>query len=146
MNLDSIFFRNDFELCTVSSKFLEAQSSYNENNPPQDNTTAVIPNSRYCSCSILKPTTTKGKCILAFAILITLIGLLTIGISCHYVIIRSIVGHLNKTMNEEQRMIKGDVLNWNITMNGEDPNSYEFVPSFKNGSHLFVDNFLYQIE
>ena len=86
-----------------------------------------------------------GKCILAFAILMTLIVLLTIGISCHYIIISSIIGHLNKTMIEEQRMIEGDVLNWNITMNG-DPNSYEFEPSFKNGSNLYVDNFLNQIE
>ena len=48
-------------------------------------------------------------------------------------------------MIEEQRMIKGDVLTWNVTMNG-DPNSYEFEPSFKNGSNLYVDNFLNQIE
>ena len=145
LNLVSISFRHDLELCTVASKFLEAQSSNNENNPPQDNTMATIPNSKYCSCSILKPKDTKGKCILAFAILMTLIGLLTLGISCHYIIISSIIGHLNKTMIEEQRMIKGDVLTWNVTMNG-DPNSYEFEPSFKNGSNLYVDNFLNQIE
>ena len=133
------------ELGSVGSKLLEAQSSYNENNPPQDNTMATTPNSRYCLCSILKPNDTKGKCILLFAILMTLIGLLTIGISCHYIIISSIIGHLNKTMIEEQRMVEGDVLNWNITMNG-DPNSHEFEPSFKNGSNLYVDNFLNLIE
>ena len=145
MNLFSIFFRNDLELCTVGSKFLETQSSYIENNPPQDNTMATIPNPRYCSCSILKPNDTKGKCILAFSILMTLIGLFTLGISCHYIIISSIIGHLNKTMIEEQRMIEGDVLKWNITMNG-DPYTYEFEPSFKNGSNLYVANFLDLIE
>ena len=56
-----------------------------------------------------------------------------------------ILEHLNKSINESPRVIQGDVLNWNITMDG-DPNSYEFVPTFKNGSNLYVDNFLNQIE
>ena len=132
-------------MCTVGSKLLEAQSSYNENNPPQDNTMAIMPNSRTYLCSIPKPTTTMGKCILAFTTLTIVIVFATFGICWNYGIISSIIGHFNKTMNEYPRVIQGDVLNWNITMNG-DPNSYEFVPSFKNGSHLYVDNFLNQIE
>ena len=56
-----------------------------------------------------------------------------------------ILEHLNKTFNESPRVIKGDILNWNITMDG-DSNSYAFVPTFKNGSNLYFDNFLNQIE
>jgi hypothetical protein len=56
-------------------------------------------------------------------------------------------GPLNE-INEDPRVIQGEVLNWNITgitING-DPNSYEFIPSFKNGSNVFFDDFLNQIE
>ena len=86
-----------------------------------------------------------GKCILAFSTLTIVIVFATFGICWNYGIISSIIGHFNKTMIEEQRMIEGDVLKWNITMNG-DPNTYKFEPSFKNGSNLYVDNFLNQIE
>ena len=53
------------------------------------------------------------------------------------------------SMNEDPSVFHGEVLNWiwNITgttMNG-DP-IYEFTPSFKNGSNLFFDDFLNQIE
>ena len=129
------------ELGSVGSKLLEAQSSYNETNPPRYTTRT---NSRVCLCYILKPKTTMAKCILAFTSLIVMCFLI-IGICWNYGMISSILGHLNITMNEDQRMIQGEILNWNITMDG-DTNSYEFEPYFKNGSNLFVDNFLNQIE
>ena len=101
-------------------------------------------NSGACLCYILKPKTTIAKCILAFTSLIVMCFLI-IGICWNYGIISSILGHLNRTMNQDQRIIEGDVLNWNVTING-DSNSYEFEPSFKNGSNLYVDNFLNLIE
>ena len=88
----------------------------------------IISNLKAYLCSTL------GKCTLAFTTL-TIVG----------IIISSIIGHLNKTMNEYPRVIQGAVLNWNITMDGV-TNSYEFEPYFKNGSDLFFDNFLNQIE
>ena len=132
------------ELGSVGSKLLEAQSSYDDTNPPQYTTTTVMTNSGACLCYILKPKTTMAKCILAFTSLIVMCFLI-IGICWNYGIISSILGHLNRTMNEDERMIQGEMLNWNITMD-YDTNSYEFEPYFKNGSNLLFDNFLNQIE
>ena len=92
----------------------------------------------------------KNKCYQIFcAALLFAITSIVIALVLYLEFGDEILEHLNKaslkSIYESPRMIQGDVLNWNITIDG-DPNSYEFIPTFKNGSNLYVDNFLNQIE